>query len=1383
MRSLILLFLVFTLGVVPAPVFGQFGDEEEDFPPGLKARYTAGGETIERIDPAVAFDWGKSAPDPRLSGAEFTAEWEGVLLVRQAGNYTLSAYLQGEVEVTFDGKSVLAGNSQRPRWISGKPFSLRFGDQPIRVRFRKTAESAQVRLFWSSESFPLEPLPTLLMFREEPDSELKAVEQGRVLFASARCSRCHVRDGEESAPAGPALTHLKESIDFSWLVSKLTKPHESPHSRMPDFGFTENQAREIAAYLYASGETPKLPELKTKDQKADARQGQILFRSVGCLACHTLREEGQSGPFGGGDLSEIGGKRSRDWLSEWLKSPQKLNPDHRMPTVQLSNDERRQLAVFLSDQLGKSKQKNRPNEVTTEMVKAGKEHVAAAGCANCHRMPDSASIARNLADLSKPIGDWDDSCLSTSPDRKTHRPVYSRLEAEERSAIQKFLASRRGKLSPASEFAQGQRVLEQKNCLACHERNHAKGIVETAGKAARVDEALDGQSEALIPPALNAVGDKLLDAALAEAVRGEQKSRMPWLKVRMPRFAHTNAESAALLRYLIGQDRIPDGGPNSPLLKTKADKSDALVGGYTLVGAKGFSCVACHRVGTFEPRNVALGTKGSDLLMLGKRMRKSYYLRWTLSPQRIVPGMEMPSVRKAVPGILDEDLNAQLIATWDALNDPEFTAPTAPSAVEQLLIVQPGEPARIVRDVFTNPKDNGGYIARAMAIGLANGHNVMFDLDSFTLRNWTFGDFARQRTEGKSWYWDLAGVPVMKGFTEESDFALKARTGESPLLRPHKENNAGGRLLSYRPESEGVRLEYQLRFLLEGKPHFVRVSELVRPTSAGWTRELKFENLPAGYEMLIATNRRSTLVGDPHVDVLKPKSDAPGELATIQNGTIHLSYATNLSRPPLETPPVPELHREAEEITSVPGYQGRRLPLPGSIMPTALAWTEKALPGIPQGTLVFTSLKGHVFIAKDTNGDGLEDSLSVFEEGLAAPYGILPYERGLLVAHKPEVIYLEDTDGDGRADLRRVVATGWGYSDNYHDWTMSLTRDSKGRFYVGLGSDYAQPKRSKGTSLWRGAVLRITPGSFSQDAHADFSPWTIEPMAYAFRYPTGIAINEGDEIFVTDNQGVQNTFNELNHIVEGRHYGVPSRHETDLAARPYPPAVQIPHPWSRSVNGVLFLPRSAAGHPEFRGHAIGCEYDTRFLVRFSLEKVAGEYQGAAYSFSKPHLGAGGENFLGPLCGGVAPNGDLYIGSIHDSGWLGGQNTGDIVRLMPLKTFPTNGIREVRATPEGFDVEFLKPIDPKAAAETENYDISGYTREWKGSYATPDSGRHKLDVESAALHDDSRTVSLRVKDRREGHVYEISCGRLSPEAPLFPDAAHYTLHRIPSALAE
>lgn len=69
-------------------------------------------------------------------------------------------------------------------------------------------------------------------------------------------------------------------------------------------------------------------------------------------------------------------------------------------------------------------------------------------------------------------------------------------------------------------------------------------------------------------------------------------------------------------------------------------------------------------------------------------------------------------------------------------------------------------------------------------------------------------------------------------------------------------------------------------------------------------------------------------------------------------------------------------------------------------MPTAMAV-------LPNGRLAFTSLKGHVFLTRDDDGDGLDDSLTLFAEGLAAPFGILPHGEEFYVAHKPEVVAVQ----------------------------------------------------------------------------------------------------------------------------------------------------------------------------------------------------------------------------------------------------------------------------------------------------------------------------------------------------------------------------------------
>ena len=181
------------------------------------------------------------------------------------------------------------------------------------------------------------------------------------------------------------------------------------------------------------------------------------------------------------------------------------------------------------------------------------------------------------------------------------------------------------------------------------------------------------------------------------------------------------------------------------------------------------------------------------------------------------------------------------------------------------------------------------------------------------------------------------------------------------------------------------------------------------------------------------------------------------------------------------------------------------------------------------------------------------------------------------------------------------------------------------------------------------------------------------------------------------------------------------------------------------------------------------------LIRMSFQTVGEVVQGASYYFSKPGLEGGGNNFVGPICAAVHKNGDIYVGSIHDSGWLGGRNTGAIERIRFSGNLP-NGIRELRATPDGFEIDFVKPLPTDKLSNTDNYSISGYTRNWKGSYATPDSGRHTLNITKAQATSEGQTVRLTVEqDLRKEHVYEVT---VSAAKDLFPATGHYTMKRVP-----
>lgn len=1370
----------------------EIDPEEDDYPPGLLATYQLGDKRIQRIDADIEFDWGKQSPLPQLPAGDFSVDWNSLILLRKPDTYQISAYLQGEIKVELDGKTVLEGKRDTPGWVIGPKFDQSFGEFDFKVAFKKTAPEARVQLFWSATMFGLEPIQANILYREEGNPEVAQVWRGRTHFDAHRCNRCHQRENQLTSPAAPDLTHVTTALNPEWLLKKIQNDDSvAAHAKMPFFGFDEEQAAAIAAYLYANAKEvslKKIPAAK-KDRKTkkaptrdeERREGEILMRSVGCLACHTIGEHGNQQPFSGGDLSSIGDKRSAEWLFQWLSDPGKLNKDHRMPVIKLSTTERRQLAYALSELKQAQLTAGKKPSQEAKQIAAGKNLIMQARCAACHTIPGIAKPTQQIADLSKAVTNWDESCLAETPDLKQGRPAYRTIDRE---AVKAYLNSSVGDSSPENEFDRGRYVLEQRNCIYCHERDMHEGITQIAGQMAKFDPALAGQSEGMIPPALTAVGDKLKHEALSEAVSGEQKTiRMPWLRVRMPRFEHTQADKEALLNYLVDHDRVPADAPRQPdfmVDSSKENQAQLLIAGQTITGAKGFSCISCHVLGEYEPRNVALGTRGSNLLMLGKRMRKEYFLRWVHNPLRIVPGMEMPALKKSVPKVLGGDINRQLDAIWLGLNDPQFKVPTNPSVVEQFFTVAAGEPARIVRDVFTNPKETGGgYVPRAFAVGFDNGHNLLIDLDQFSIVQWTLGDFARQRTEGKSWYWDMAGTPIISGYERGQEFAL-ANTGKEPLavLYPHQQNGQAGTLRSYETNGNQITLNYELTFKVGDKIITVPVTEQIRTLAgtdkqSGLERTIKATNIPDGYDFYVGRPRFAKSFGSPQI-VDANKADATWMHVSDNNSheyvkstsgdaasaTITLDYLCNLKSDPLQVKAKATLKSEQQPITSAPGFDGVRLPLNGKIMPTALGWND-------DGTLMFTSLQGDVYFAKDTNGDGVEDELILFEEGLSAPFGIIADGADIIVSHKPEVVRLSDTDGDGRADKRTIVATGWGFNDNYHDWTTGCIRDSQGNLYVGLGSDYAQMKRPDDQIHWRGKILKITYNG------------NIELLGHAFRYPTGLAINSKDEIFISDQQGVQNTFNEINFLTPGKAYGVPS--QSDLRNKENleetRAAIQVPHPWTRSVNGLACIPKQFP-YEQIFDQGLGCEYNLRFLIRFTQQKVGDTVQGATYYFTRADVPADDQNFAGPMSVAVSPKGDIYVGSIHDSGWLGGQNTGSIVKLTPNGKLP-NGIKELRATSDGFELEFFEPIDAKKAADKEAYTIAGYTRVWSGSYASPDSGRYKVEVEEATVSEDKKTVRLKVNELKEKFVYEVNCQQIGTgDETLFPVTGHYSMNRIP-----
>ncbi|MHA3775553.1 PVC-type heme-binding CxxCH protein [Verrucomicrobiota bacterium sgz303538] len=105
--------------------------------------------------------------------------------------------------------------------------------------------------------------------------------------------------------------------------------------------------------------------------------------------------------------------------------------------------------------------------------------------------------------------------------------------------------------------------------------------------------------------------------------------------------------------------------------------------------------------------------------------------------------------------------------------------------------------------------------------------------------------------------------------------------------------------------------------------------------------------------------------------------------------------------------------------------------------PIAMAWDARGRCWIaetsdyPHG--VSPNGEGHdrIKICEDTDGDGKADKFTVFADKLNIPTSIVFANGGVIVAQPPRFLFLKDTNGDDKADVREVIMEGWGVRDTH----------------------------------------------------------------------------------------------------------------------------------------------------------------------------------------------------------------------------------------------------------------------------------------------------------------------------------------------------------------
>ncbi len=175
------------------------------------------------------------------------------------------------------------------------------------------------------------------------------INEAKALFKKKKCLVCHVVEGRGGL-VGPELTYFgdknPELVDFShvtgrrtlfnWSYEHLLNPDKvSPKTTMPDFGFTPAQARALTLmllswkrkefpphYIPAPVEVTEAPYKMVNAPAepplvAGAEAGRSVFRTHGCIYCHTVGGGRLLGP----DLKGVGARRDEKWLREWLADP------------------------------------------------------------------------------------------------------------------------------------------------------------------------------------------------------------------------------------------------------------------------------------------------------------------------------------------------------------------------------------------------------------------------------------------------------------------------------------------------------------------------------------------------------------------------------------------------------------------------------------------------------------------------------------------------------------------------------------------------------------------------------------------------------------------------------------------------------------------------------------------------------------------------------------------------------------------------------------------------------------------------------------------------------------------------------------------------------
>jgi mono/diheme cytochrome c family protein len=230
-------------------------------------------------------------------------------------------------------------------------------------------------------------------------------EKGLALFRRYNCGGCHVLKGVNRAEElAPSLTRIGGKklyeIDFgksaieqtlpAYLKTKVLNPRIFSESmKMPQFGFSENEAEAIAVALLGNTDEKIPDELMVRQVPAGkySPQGEFgrLAGDLACFGCHVMNGRGR---LVATDLSLEASQVQRGWLRGYFKVPYSLRPvlTERMPNLFMSDREITVIVdymqtAFIADSLDRQVTGD-PGAVATGRSLFFERY----GCQSCHQV-------------------------------------------------------------------------------------------------------------------------------------------------------------------------------------------------------------------------------------------------------------------------------------------------------------------------------------------------------------------------------------------------------------------------------------------------------------------------------------------------------------------------------------------------------------------------------------------------------------------------------------------------------------------------------------------------------------------------------------------------------------------------------------------------------------------------------------------------------------------------------------------------------------------------------------------------------------------------------------------------------------------------------------